>query len=74
MIAARMLIQNSESDSTDLGGIVFGMAWWFIYAGVVFPCPLPWSSQCGFSWVKVLVTKARTYTLRCVGLGGLRFQ
>ena len=35
-------------------GIVFGTAWWFIYASVVLPCPLA-SSQYGFGWVKVSV-------------------
>jgi len=33
--------------------------WWFIYASVVLPCPLRWSSQCGFGWVKVLVMKKK---------------
>jgi len=35
-----MLTRNSELDSTGLGGIVIGIAWWFIYIGVVLPCPL----------------------------------
>ena len=48
-----------ESESTGLGDIVFGMAWWFIYAGVVLPCPLHWSLQCGFGRVEVSMTKKK---------------
>ena len=40
-------------DSTGLGGIVFGTAWWFINAGMVLPYPFRWSLQCGFGWVEV---------------------
>ena len=60
-----------KSDSTGLGGIVFGTAWWFIYSGMVLPCPLRWSLQCGFGWVEVSMTKKK---LGLVGLGGLRFS
>lgn len=34
VMATRMLTRNMESDSAWLGGIAFGTAWWFIYAGV----------------------------------------
>jgi metal transporter CNNM len=32
LLATRMLTRNLESES--LGGIAFGSAWWFIYAGL----------------------------------------
>ena len=48
-----------ESESTSLGGIEFGMAWWFIYASMVLPCPLRWSLQCGFGWVEVSMMKKK---------------
>ena len=48
-----------ESESTGPGGIVFGMAWWFIYTGMVLPCPLHWSLQCGFRRVEVSMTKKK---------------